>query len=482
MAFIGLATANSGGYRYGISDLAFYMPAVVLAMDPGAYPRDAQLIAAQGHLLLADDLAGSIARATGASLPAIFLSGYLATLVVLLLAAVSLARALGASWWAAAALGLILTLRHRIPKTGANSLEGYMHPRMLAFALGIAALAALVRGRGAWAAAWVGLASLVHPTTALWFGLAVGAGLLATAPAAHRRALWLAALAAVAVAVAAVLWGPLSDRLVTMDADWLAVFGDKDYLFPAEWPLYAWVLNLLYPAVVLLLYRRRVSAGAAAPAERAVMAAAAALVVVFAASVPLIAWRVALAVQLQVTRVFWLLDVIVAAYLAWWLMDDLVRSRRARIGLLAAMLLASAGRGAYIVAVEKAGARLVEAGLPDTPWQDAMDWIARQPAGWHVLADPGHAFKYGTSVRVAARRDVLVEGVKDAAIGFYDRDVAMRVADRLQAVGDYTALTADDLRRLQARYDLDVAVLETPSALPLPVLFRNRQFVVYALR
>jgi hypothetical protein len=83
---------------------------------------------------------------------------------------------------------------------------------------------------------------------------------------------------------------------------------------------------------------------------------------------------------------------------------------------------------------------------------------------------------------VAARRDVLVEGVKDAAIGFYDRDVAMRVADRLQAVGDYTALTADDLRRLQARYDLDVAVLETPSALPLPVLFRNRQFVVYALR
>jgi hypothetical protein len=205
-------------------------------------------------------------------------------------------------------------------------------------------------------------------------------------------------------------------------------------------------------------------------------------VVVFSASVPLTAWHVALAVQLQVTRVFWLLDVIVAAYLAWWLMDDLVRSRRARIGLLAAMLLASAGRGTYIVAVEKAGARLVEASLPDTPWQDAMDWIARQPAGWHVLADPGHAFKYGTSVRVAARRDVLVEGVKDAAIGFYDRDVAMRVADRLQAVGDYTALTADDLRRLQARYDLDVAVLETPSALPLPVLFRNRQFVVYALR
>jgi len=38
-----------------------------------------------------------------------------------------------------------LTLRHRIPRTSANSLEPYFHPRMLAFGLGLLAVASLLR-------------------------------------------------------------------------------------------------------------------------------------------------------------------------------------------------------------------------------------------------------------------------------------------------------------------------------------------------
>ncbi len=48
-----------------------------------------------------------------------------------------------------------------------------------------------------------------------------------------------------------------------------------------------------------------------------------------------------------------------------------------------------------------------------------------------VAGAPGHAVQYGTSLRVAAERDVFVEGIKDAAIGMYERDVAMRTRDRL---------------------------------------------------
>ena len=57
-----------------------------------------------------------------------------------------------------------------------------------------------------------------------------------------------------------------------------------------------------------------------------------------------------------------------------------------------------------------------------------MAWARTTDSGSGWLADPLHAVVYGTSVRVAGERDVFVEAVKDAAIGMYDRDIAMRTA------------------------------------------------------
>ena len=48
--FILLATANSAGYRYGASDLAFYGPAVMRQLDPDLFPRDRPVLDAQANL------------------------------------------------------------------------------------------------------------------------------------------------------------------------------------------------------------------------------------------------------------------------------------------------------------------------------------------------------------------------------------------------------------------------------------------------
>lgn len=242
LAFGLLATANAGGYRYGVSDQAFYVPAAVLAATPDAYPLDRNLIVSQARLLVIDEVAGAIARWTDASLPSIFLVGYVLTLVALFIGAVAFARACRYSWWAVSAFVLLLTFRHRIARTGANSLEGYTHPRMLAFAVGLMALAALVRGRVGWAALAVVASGLLHPTTALWFGVAVGVGAFVTEPAWRRPIAGVAAIA-VLTGVWIVLAGPLAGRLARMDEAWLAVLASKDYLFPTEWPAYAWLLN-----------------------------------------------------------------------------------------------------------------------------------------------------------------------------------------------------------------------------------------------
>jgi hypothetical protein len=486
--FVVLATANSGGYRYGVSDQAFYLPAVNHHLNPALFPRDAALLEAQGRLMASDDILAAIVKLTGLSLPDVAIALYAIGLVMLIAAAMWFARGLGYSWWAVTLFGLLLTFRHRIAKTGANSLEGYMHPRELAFAIGVAALACIVRGRYAAAGLLVVFAGVFHPTTALFFGLVVGTAYGLGAYGARGSAyglrlsaykpLSVAAIAAVAAATWALTHGPAAGRLVRMDADWLNVFTEKDYLFPAEWPIDAWLLNLAYPVIIYFVWRARERRQLATPHERALVMGLLTSVVFFLASVPLTMAGIALAVQLQVTRVFWILDFVAIASLAWWLAE----SRRVAKIALGVCLIASVARGYYLVEVDQPHRQLVTVDLPDTPWVDAMRWLSTQPSDWHVLADPGHAWKYGVSVRVAANRDTLLESVKDSAIAIYDRNVAMRVAERARLTTEYDQMSEARLRLLDEKYDLDVAVVVAGRALNLPLLYRNAGFAIYDLR
>ena len=109
-----------------------------------------------------------------------------------------------------------------------------------------------------------------------------------------------------------------------------------------------------------------------------------------------------------------------------------------------------------------------------------MAWARASPvtSGW--LADPEHAVRYGTSLRVAGERDVCVEAIKDRAIGMYDRGMAMRTRERVAAVGDFHTLTPERARALAQQYDLHYLVTE--QALPLPVAFSSGDLRVYVLR
>ena len=475
-----VATANSGGYRYGASDQAFYLPAVAAELDPSLFPRDRELLGPHMRLWLGDSLIADLARLTGSGLPQLFLALYGVVLVVLAAGAVRLARSLEFDGWAVAMSLVLLTLRHRIAKTGANTLEGYMHPRMLAFGCGLFVLAEIVRGRLLAGLVLAGLAVAIHTPTGVWFAAAWAAALLWRWRT-HRAVLFV--LTAVGVVSGAAIVIALRDQLVVMDAEWLGVLGEKDYLFSTDWPLYAWLLNLAYPVVLVVLFRRRRARGLTSEGESALIAGLIALVIAFLLSLPLSGSRLALAVQIQINRVFWLLDAVTLLYVSWWATSDLARawSARARTALVAAMAVVVCGRGYYVLAIE-AERPLVRIGLEPTSWNDAMTWLSRQPASWHVLADPQHAWKYGPSVRVAALRDTLLESSKDAALAMYDRHAAARVAERGRALDGFDSFGADDVRRLAARFGLDVFVDRNTRTMALPVLYRNADFVVYDLR
>jgi hypothetical protein len=477
--FAFLCTLNSATYRYGASDQAFYIPAVLLRLNPQLFPRDAPLIVSQARLTQADEVIAWLAHHTTAPLPTLVAALYVISLVLLAAGAWLIAERVYRSQWTGLALLAGLTLRHAISRTGTNTLEGYFHPRQLAFALGVLAIAALLRNRLMLAICCVVLAGTVHPTTALWFAIWV----FIAAAVVERR--WRVPLFATAIlGGAAATWalaaGPLAGRLVRMDPAWLATLVTKDYLFPLDWPLSTWIINLLYIPLIAFIYRRRSAAGLVERTETGIVVGCLSLLLVFVAALPLNAARIAIAVQLQTPRIFWMLDLMATIYVVWALAEGV--SPTVRRGQLAAAIiaLASLTRGAYVKVLRFPERPVALVGIREDDWGRAMAWARTTSVDSEWLADPMHAIRYGTSLRVAGERDVLVETVKDQAIGMYDRDVAMRTRDRLAAVGDFGSLTTDRARALGVAYGLDYLI--TDRSFDLPPAFESGQFRIYRLR
>ena len=478
VAFCLVAILNCGGYRYGIGDQAFYIPAVTQHLSPDLFPRDRAILHAQDRFMLYDDAIAAFVRVTRVPVPAVFVAGYLAGLALLFGAAVAIGRVMYTTWLGVAMLATLLTLRHRITQTGANSLESYFQPRMLAFALGAWAIAAYLRRSNGAALVLVAAAFAIHPTTAMWFAIMIGVALFASDRAWR---LPVAAIAAIATVLGgwAVTLGPLRGHLARMDALWASALAGKDYIFPSDWNASFWLVNMSYLVVAIAVYLLRRRRGVAAAREIGLLAGGAALVAVFLISWPLMRAGVALALQLQTSRVFWMLDFLAAIYLAW-LFAEAPRSIAVRRAAMAIAVVAAIGRGVFVWGSEHAGNPIARVGFPQDNWTDVMQWISNTPPDTHVLADPGHAWKYGSSVRVAGERDVYLEEVKDLALALYSRDVAVEALRRIADVRGYDAFSPAELRAFAARYDLDYLVAE--HTVDLPVVYRNAQFRVYSLR
>ena len=479
--FCALAIANSAGYRYGVADLAYYLPAAFHRLDPELFPRDAPLLDVQSRFTLADEaVAGALrlGEGTGLSDFATVYAAHIVTLVVLFAAALAFARALFQSSWSVVAFAAALTLRHAVARTGVNTLEGYFHPRVLAFALGMSALAVFLR-RGIWPAMILAAVSMaLHTTTGLWFLVCVGVAALASERQ-QRLPVLAIGIAAAAIFLSAITVGPLAGRLAPMDAAWLAVIAEKDYLFPDRWPAYAWITCAVYAVAIALGAWLREREGRLTPRERGLVAGCAVLLAIFVVAVPLLVKRSALALQLQPARVFWILDLVATAAVIWTVEGRHRYLTRIPAALAIVLVVLSGARGVYLMRARFPDRSLTAPAPGASAWQAVMRWAAGTDRRAQWLAHPNHALLYGTSLRVSGRRDVFIEATKDPSIAMYDRAVAMRVAERLPLVSDFDALTAPAIVDLSRRYDLDYVITE--SALPLPLAYSQPPLRVYRL-
>ena len=460
-AFTLLATLNTAGYRYGVGDQAFYVPSILRQLDGRLFPRDSALLDGQSRLFVFDEL---LARATGvipASLETWFLGLYLLTLALLYAGLVRIADRLLVSRWSIAAFVAVATIRHRIAKTAANTLEGYFHPRQLAFAIGLLGLGEVLRGRPGCALAAAAVAGAIHPTTGIWFVGWIGVALVVEQPR-LRPALGIGA----AIGLAAGL-GLLAAGFLPVAADGRRVAGDagrqglsvRDRLGRRAVGAERGVSrgdrgDLPGPPPARADAARRARAGRRLPGpDRRLRRDAA-------------AGRDARRRRRAAPDLTCVLDGRRAGHAR----HRVVAGRSAPGGgqpgggtgaatrprwAFAAAAAFALGRGSYAMLVEHPERPLFALSAPADAWSDVSGYLRRDtPADTHVLADPNHALRFGTSLRVLAARDVFLENVKDEAMSMYDRRMAQRVAERRLALGDFEERTAGELQALGRRFDL----------------------------
>jgi len=249
-------------------------------------------------------------------------------------------------------------------------------------------------------------------------------------------------------------------------------------MHPLRWPPDVWLTNLISVPIILLCWRSRVRSGRTVAGETPLVIGAMSLVAFFLAWLPFNAANVALAVQLQAARVFWPLDVFATIYLVWWLAESTIARRPVLVaGVIAALSLA---RGVYTCFVQFPDRQIFAVDVQHADWRDAMAFAAGTEPGSGWLADPIHAAKYGSSLRAAGRRDVLVEELKDRAIAMYDRNIALRLNDRERALSALAWNTPDGARALARRFGLDYLVVD--RELDLPLIHRSGSLYIYRLR
>jgi hypothetical protein len=100
----------------------------------------------------------------------------------------------------------------------------------------------------------------------------------------------------------------------TMDAVWIDALGGRNFIFANEWPLWAWAANLGLLAALWGAHIVRVRRGTASARDAGLVWGATALVGLFLVTLPLVVAHVALAVQFQFSRVFWIVDFLAALY------------------------------------------------------------------------------------------------------------------------------------------------------------------------
>jgi hypothetical protein len=457
-----LAALAVHGYHFGVQDQFLYVPAIKQHADPALYPHGAEIFQVHTRAMLFDDLVAFSMRLTGLPVDwAVFL-WHLLSLYLLLLACLRVSRRCfsepAAQWAAVTAVTVMLTLE--VAATLLFLADDHLHPRTLATVALLFALAAVLDRRLWLALPWLAIAAAMHPTMA-------AAGTLHLAFLAWRPR-WKAQAVAAALISLPLLGGG--------NEAWRELLATRWYLFPLQWPWYAW-LGVVVPIGLLAWFARLTQerTGPVAHLSRCLIASGLVGVIAgIAISVTPGLERLIPTEPMRTLHLFTLLTVLLGGGL---LGEHVLRNRPARwalvfVPLSAAMFIPQ------ILVLYPASPHIEWPGrVSGNDWAQAFEWVRQNtPRDAYFVLGPRYQEMPGQDFhdfRSLAERSALEDYSKDRSVVANWPELAPDWREQVRDRDGWENFSPADFARLKQKYGVTWAVLEASHPATLECLYRN---------
>jgi len=447
------------GYHPGLEDDAYYLAAIRKDLDPTLFPHDADFFQLQFQATIFDRLIAWSVRLTHLPLEWVVLAWHFTAIFLILWAcgriAVRCFREPHARWAAVTLVAALLTIP--VSGTGLSLVDQYLHPRALATAAILWAIAATLERRGRTAVVLLALAASIHIIMA-----AFGVSCCLFLAGRYRVVSRFPVLKAAGVTAMALPLGWIFDPVTPA---WEQAASTRTFYFLTQWHWYEW-LGVIAPLLLFWVFYR-ISRENGSPA----MARFAWRVLWFGAFQLAIGLAIMLPPRLERLRPLEPMRFLQLVYLLLFLLGGgllgkyVLGSRPWRWALLFVPLslgMLYTQRQMYPASrhLEFPGAE------PGNEWVRAFSWVrdntpseslfALDPRYMEIPGEDFHGF------RAIAARSVLADNLKDPGMVSRVPRLAGRWQAETQAQDNWTNFQAADFQRLKSRFGVDWVVLAKP--------------------
>ena len=463
------------GYHPGLEDDGVYLSAVQSDVNPALYPHDSAFFREQLQATLFDNWVADFIRWTHIPVAATELLWQFASIVLIVIGCWSIARTLfpdARAQWAGVAL---VTAMFTLPVSGAALylVDQHLHPRTVATAMILLAVAKIMAGKRLHALPLLLLAFAMHPImAALGISFCTILTLLTLEPVYAWARSWRDSLAAAV---------PLGWLFEPPSPAWRKALETRRYFFLYKWTWYEWLGALAPLLLFFVLWRVARRRG---ETNLARFALAVFIYGVFHQAVAMAVLgspELIRLTPLQPMRylhlVYFFMMLVGGCLLGKYLLKSSVL--RWAVFLLAINVPMYAAQQA-----EFSGSEHLELpGMqPANPWLQAFAWIRHNtPTDAYFALDPNYLAAPGEdyhSFRALAGRSQLADGIKDTAVVTQVPDLAPAWDQQVTAQSGWSHFKLADFERLKAQFGVNWVLVSYPQPAGLPCPWHNSKLAV----
>jgi hypothetical protein len=458
------------GYHPGFEDDGIYLTAVKADLNPALFPHDSEFFRLQMQATVFDGSMAHFIRWTGMPVAWAELLWQFAALFLILWAcrriAVLIFPQARAQWAAVAMVAAMFTLP--VAGTALNIADQHLHPRNLATAFILIAVAWILEGKRWQAVPMLALALALHPIMAalgMSFCVFLTLALRETVPFRVRAAQGSLAAAA-----------PLGWIFAPTSVGWRLALASRTYYSVYRWAWYEWLGALAPLFLFWLLWRMAEKKGQTLLARFALAVFAYGVFQQVVAMALLAPESLVRLTPLQPMRYLQLVYIFMALAAGGLLGNFVLKAKAWR---WAVYLLVING-GMFLVQWDQIddGAHLELPWMATAnPWLQAFDWIrVNTPRDAYFALDPRYLAAPGEgfhNFRALAERSQLADGIKDTAVVMEVPSLAPTWHEQQLAQAGWQHFQLADFQRLKAQFGVDWVLVSNPQPPGLDCRWHN---------